>query len=261
MGLGEGLSLGIEFTGRFLLFLGEEGMEASLFILELFAAFLLASGLTLSLALVFLGISDGAFLVTDQFLSLLLGVLQSSLDLSLCATIIFGFSSLSSFKLLAELLGLLAQRADLLLLLGDLMFDRSDLAGELGKFVGQVSVSPLEGPDSRLCLLNLSLSLLELSSQLGGGWTAVFLTGVGECLTKLVDFAGHSLNSLTSLAAGSDLTAFDTGLWSDTDWLAWTSAWGLDWSWCLWSAWAWTTWFWSAAASTAVTVAAMAVSM
>jgi len=81
MSLGEGLSLGIEFTSSLLLFLGEEGMETSLFILELSAAFLLASGLTLSLTFVFRGISYGAFLVTDQFLSLILGVLKSSLDL------------------------------------------------------------------------------------------------------------------------------------------------------------------------------------
>jgi len=81
MSLGEGLSLGIEFTGRFLLFLGEEGMDTSLFFFEFSAAVLLASGLTLSLTLVFLGISDGAFLVTDQFLSLFLGVLKSRFDL------------------------------------------------------------------------------------------------------------------------------------------------------------------------------------
>jgi len=151
------------------------------------------------------------------------------------------------------------------LLLGDLMLDRSDLAGELGKFVSKFRVLPLEGPDLGLCLFGLSLDSLEISSQLVYTWATISTaTGIGEGLLELVDFASQSLNSLTSLAAGSDLTAFDTGLWSDTDWLAWTSTWSLDWSWCLWSAWAWTTWFWSAWAAsttTAVTVAAMAVSM
>jgi len=252
MSLGEGLSLSIEFTGRFLLVLGEEGVDTSLFLLELSAAFLLASGLTLSLTLVFLGISDGAFLVTDQFLSLLLGVLQSSLDLSLCATIIFGFSSLGGTELLAELFSLLGQCADLRLLFGDLMLDRSDLAGELGKFVSQVTVSSLEGPDLRLCLFDLSIDYLDLSSQLADGWAVVSATDVSKGLLEFVDFAGHRLDSLTSFAAGSDLTAFYTSLWGDTDWLSWTSTWSLDWSWG--RAWLWSG-AWATTTSTAVAVA------
>jgi len=157
--------------------------------------------------------------------------------------------------LLTELLSLLAQTTDLLLLLGDVMFDRSDLTSELGKFVSQVSVSPLEGPDPRLCLLNLSLSILEISSQLACTWAVVSTaTSVSEGLLELVDFAGQSLNSLTSLAACSDLAAWDTGPWGDTDWLASAGTWSLDWSWGFWSAWAWASWFWSTSATTAVAV-------
>jgi len=88
MSLGKGLSLSVEFTSRLLLFLGEEGMETSLFLLESSALFLLVFGLTLSLTLVFLCISDGTFLVTDQIFPVLLGISKFAFDGILSGTTI-----------------------------------------------------------------------------------------------------------------------------------------------------------------------------
>jgi len=163
---------------------------------------------------------------------------------------------LGSLELLSELLGLLAQTSDFLLQLLDLMFDGSDLTGESLEFLPQVIVFPLKGADPRLGVLDLFLNSLELSLKFLRAWSVV-ATGsrVGKSLLELLNLLGQLLNGLPSLAAGTNLATFDTGLWYHTDWLAWTGTWSLDWGWSLGSAWWWAwSWSWLAASSAAVGV-------